>query len=81
MKQHTVDRLDSIQDLFGRVLLQVPQSSPRLATRAALGLTGMQWRLWEEKVLLLLAIKQQDDDCLAKQVLQEQARMGWPGLA
>ena len=53
VKQHTVDRLDSIQDLFGRVLLQVPQSSPRLATRAALGLTGMQWHLWEEKVLLL----------------------------
>ena len=37
VKQHTVDRLDGIQDLFGRVLLQVPQSSPRLATRAALG--------------------------------------------
>ena len=81
VKQHTVDRLDSIQDLFGRVLLQVPQSSPRLATRAALGLTGMKWRLLEEKVLLLIAIKQQEDDCLAKQVLQEQARMGWPGLA
>ena len=32
-------------------------------------------------MLLLLAIKQQEDDCLAKQVLQEQARMGWPGLA
>ena len=81
VKQHTVDRLDSTQDLFGCVLLQVPLSSPRLATRAALGLTGMKWRLWEEKVLLLLAIKQQEDDCLAKQVLLEQARMGWPGLA
>ena len=70
IKQQTVDRLDGIQDLFGRVLLQVPLSSPRLATRAALGLTGMKWRVWEEKVLLLLAIKQQEDDCLAKQVLQ-----------
>ena len=32
-------------------------------------------------MLLLLAIKQQDDNCLAKQILEEQVRMGWPGLA
>ena len=81
IKQQTVDRLDSIQDLFGRVLLQVPLSSPRLATRAALGLTGMRWRVWKEKILLVLATREQEDGCLAKEVLQEQIRMGWPGLA
>ena len=39
-------KLDAIEDLFGRVLFQVPQSTPRLATRAALGLQGMRWRVW-----------------------------------
>ena len=78
--EHTEMRLDAIQDLFGRVLLQVPQSSPRLATCAALGLQGMQWRLWEAKILLVLAIWRQEDGCLAREVLQEQVRMGWPGL-
>ena len=27
------------------------------------------------------AIKEQEDGCLAKEVLEEQVRMGWPGLA
>jgi hypothetical protein len=80
IKDQTVKRLDEIQDLFGRALLQVPQSSPRLATRAALGLQGMQWRVWEAKILLVLAIWRQEDGCLAREVLQEQVRMGWPGL-
>ena len=50
IKDQTVKRLDEIQDLFGRARLQVLQSSPRLATRAALGLQGMQWRVWEAKI-------------------------------
>ena len=74
------DRLDAIQDLFGQVLLQVPQSTPRLAIRGALGLLGMKWRVWQEKVLLLLAIQEQEEGGLAKEVLEEQLRMGWPGL-
>ena len=41
----------------------------------------MKWRIWEAKILLVLAIWGQEDSCLARQVLQEQVRMGWPGLA
>ena len=73
-------RLDATKSLFGGVLLQVPQSSPRLATQAALGLLGMEWRICEEKILLVLAIWGQEDSCLAKYVLRQQVRMGWPGL-
>ena len=79
-KEQTEKRLDAVQDLFGRVLLQVPQSSPRLATRAALGLLGMRWRLWQEKILLVMAIWEQEESCLAREVLTEQVRLGWPGL-
>ena len=42
IRKETEYKLDDIQDLFGRVLLQVPQSTPSLATRAALGLQGMK---------------------------------------
>ena len=38
--QKCEDKLDAIQDLFGRVLLQVPKSTPRLAIRGALGAGG-----------------------------------------
>lgn len=80
IKESTEKRPDATQDLFGRVLLQVPQSSPRLATRAALGLLGMKWRVWQEKIPLVLAIWGQEENCLAREVLNEQVRMGWPGL-
>ena len=32
------------------------------------------------KVLLVLALKGQEEGCLAQEVMQEQMRMGWPGL-
>ena len=61
-------------------LLQVPQSTPKLSVRAALGLLGSRWRIWEEKVLLVLVLKGQKEGCLAQEVMREQIRMGWPGL-
>ena len=40
----------------------------------------MKWRVWQEKVLLLLAIQEQEEDGLASEVLEQQLRMDWPGL-
>ena len=57
ISKKTEEDLDALQDLFSRVLLQVPQSTPRLSARAALGLLGMSWRIKQEKVLLVLALK------------------------
>ena len=80
IEKKTVEKLDALQDMYGRVILKVPQSTPKLSIRAALGLPGMAWRIKQEKILLVLAIKEQEDDCLAKEVLKEQVRMEWPGL-
>ena len=58
------DSLDAIQDLFSRVLLQLPASTPRLAIWTALGLLGLlglRWRVWQEKLLLFLAIQEQEE--------------------
>ena len=41
----------------------------------------MKWRVWEQKILLIQAIRQQEEGGLAREVLQEQVQMGWPGLA
>ena len=38
------------------------------------------WRIKQEKILLVLAIKEQEDSCLAKEILKEQVRMEWLGL-
>ena len=40
----------------------------------------MKWRIWEEKLLLVKAIKMLEDDMLAKEVFKQQLEMNWPGL-
>ena len=73
--------LDNIQDTFARVLLALPVSAPRASLRAALGLLGGKWRVWEAKLHLVQAIRSQEEGGLAREVLEEQIDMGWPGLA
>ena len=71
VKKDTEEKLDALQELFGRVLLQMPKSTPKLAARAALWLPGMKWRVWEAKVLLVVAIREQEEYCLAREVLDD----------
>ena len=81
MSEKAVNMLDSTQDTFARVLLALPISAPRASLRATLGLLGGKWRVWEAKLLLLQAIRRQEQGGLARDVLEEQVDMGWPGLA
>ena len=81
MKDESINRLDDIQDTFSRALLSLPLSAPRASLRAALGLVGMKWRVWELKLHLVQAIRRQEKGGLAREILEEQIEMGWPGLA
>ena len=78
---NTVKRLDDLQHLMVRTLLRLPSFTPLPALRGALGLMGMKWRVWQEKVLLVVAIMGLGEDTLARQVLEEQVAQGYPGLA
>ena len=62
-------------------MLSLPASAQGASLRAALGLVGMKWRVWEAKILLIQAIRRQEEGGLAKEVLNEQIDMSWPGLA
>ena len=72
--------LDEHQDTFVRALLQLPLSTPKASLRAAFGLLGMAWRVKEAKVLMVMAIRGQEEGGLAREVLEEQLAMGFPGL-
>ena len=41
---------------------------------------GMKWRIWLEKILLLMRIRRQDENSLCRQVYEEGRARGWPGL-
>ena len=75
------NRLDGFQMEFLRALLQLPVSTPKACLIAATGVMKMKWRVWREKLLLLLAIRQQEEGVLACEMLDAQISLGLPGLA
>ena len=76
----TTDLCDDLQNFFWRVMLSVPESCPKVALRCETGMIGMKWRIWQEKILLLIRIKSHGLDTLCRQVYEEGIRHDWPGL-
>ena len=72
-------KLESIQEQFIRLMMEVPVSTPKVALRAETGLLSMKHRVWVDKISLVMAIKRSTG--LANQLYKEQAAQGWPGLA
>ena len=75
-----VEMCDNVQNFFWRVMLTVPESCPKIALKCETGMLGMKWRIWTEKILLLMRIRKQSTDTLSRQVYEESRARGWPGL-
>ena len=41
---------------------------------------GIKWRVWQEKLLLLMRIRKHDEGVLCRQIYEEAKANGWPGL-
>ena len=76
----TIKKLDATQNLFVQALLRLPSSTVLPSYRAETCLLGFKWRIWEQKLLLAEAILEQEDSVLARQVMEQQLEMDWPGL-
>ena len=79
--QNTVDNLEKLQHYFVRLLLQVPESTPKPALLSETGLLSMKYRIWTRKLTFVNTIKNMPKGTLAKQIFDEQVKRGWPGLA
>ena len=79
--KHEYEACDKIQDLFWRVMLEVPDSCPKIALRAETRMIGMKHRVWQHKLLLLRRIQKQSMETLSRQILNVQQANQWPGLA
>ena len=58
--KETVDLCDDLQNFFWRVMLTVPESCPKVALRSETKMIGMKWRIWMEKIMLIMRIKKHD---------------------
>ena len=75
------DRLEDLQAYFMRLILRVPQGTPKVALQSETGLLSMKLRIWKRKCMLIHHIQNMEEGALAKQVYSEQRRNDWPGLA
>ena len=75
-----IKQCSAIQDFCWRIILNVPDSVPKLALRCEPFMRDFKWRIWEEKCLLLMRIQNLEEGSLAKMVYLEAENNGWPGL-
>ena len=81
MDKDAEDKLEELQLHYLRLLLAVPSSCPKVALRLHTGTLSMKYRIWIEKVMLVLHIRKLPQASLANQVYREQLSNKWPGLA
>ena len=81
ISEKAVERLEDLQNVFIRRVLQVPVSTPKVSLRSETGMLSMKLRIWASKVKMVMALRMMDKKFLARQVYDEQVRQGWPGLA
>ena len=77
----TMERLEELQNVFIRRVLQVPVSTPNVSLRPETGLLSTRLRIWAEKVKMVIALRVMDERFLARQVYDEQVKQGWPVLS
>ena len=76
----TVKMCNSLQNFYWRLILNVPESCPKLALICDTFQVDMKYRIYNEKCQLLRRIKHLEDNSLAKQIYREAEENNLPGL-
>ena len=71
---------DQLQELFWRVMFELPQGTPKVMLTAETASLRMKQRIWLKKLLLAKRILSQKGS-LAGQIYKEQLKMEWGGLS
>ena len=71
---------NDLQYFFWRIMLNVPESCPKVGLLCDTKMINMKYRIYKEKCLLLQRIKKLDDKALAKEIHNEAMINNWPCL-
>ena len=80
MNDEAIKSLDGLQKLFCQSTLQVP-STPSPSFSWETGLLELQFQVMKRKLNFMNSLKRLDEKSLARKILDEQQKNGWPGLA
>ena len=73
----TEKRLNAIQNIFLRLAFQTGPGSPLASMAWDSGILDMSLRVWIEKMMLIIHIRNMDIDTLARRVYEEQKGQAW----
>ena len=62
------EECNKLQDMFWRIMLEVPESCPRIALRAETRMIDMKHRIWQLKLLTIMRLKGQETSALSRHV-------------
>ena len=77
----TERKLNALQHWFIRLVLQLGPGAPIASLGWETGMMDMRLRIWKEKILMVMHLRQLGEGTLASRVYREQVARGWPGLA
>ena len=80
ISEDSVTKLENLQNLFLRIILQVPISCPKPALCWETATIKMKFRIWQKKLNLYKYLQLQNTESLASNIFNEQSRMNFPGL-
>ena len=76
----TEDDCDDLILMYWRVMMKVPESTPKFGLIAESSTMISKWRIWQQKILLVRRIQHQEMSCLARKIYEQQLNLGLPGL-
>ena len=76
----TENRLNKIQFWYLRLVLQVGPGSPKASLLWDTKTLNCKFRVWEEKIRMILFIRGQGEETLSRKIYEEQKFQKWPGL-
>ena len=79
--EKSINILENLQNMFVRLILHLPDSTPKPVLTFDTGLLSMRHRIMAAKLNLAYYFLFDCDGHLAGQVYSEQLRQGWPGLS
>ena len=73
--------LNKIQNWFVRLVFQLGPGEPLAGLLWDACLLYMGFRVWVQKIMLMLHVRRLDENTLAHRMYKEQKENAWPGLA
>ena len=80
MPSEAVKRLNKIQNYFVRLVLRIGPGSPLVSILWDTSLLDMKFRVYMEKIMIIMHLRSLDGETLANKIYEEQKHNKWPGL-